>query len=173
MKAQRRWSIAGTIFTLAAGALLHFTYQWFGGIFWAAVGAVNESTWEHLKLLTTLLFLVTVLESFFRPGTGLPASRLAGTLIGMLTILTGYYLYSGAFGLSHLIWLDIVLFAAAVFWLFCLAGNGKSRLKAGHWLAGLVGLSYWSSWFFLPGIHRRFRFSWTVSPDWMGSERIP
>ena len=26
-------------------------YDWFGGSFWAVLGAVNESTWEHLKLV--------------------------------------------------------------------------------------------------------------------------
>ena len=36
---------------LVAGTLLHFVYEWFGGNVWAVIGAVNESTWEHLKLL--------------------------------------------------------------------------------------------------------------------------
>lgn len=40
------------IFISVLGVLLHFTYEWSGDT--AVVGlfsAVNESTWEHLKLL--------------------------------------------------------------------------------------------------------------------------
>lgn len=40
------------IFISVLGVLLHFTYEWAGDN--AVVGlfsAVNESTWEHLKLL--------------------------------------------------------------------------------------------------------------------------
>ena len=51
MKNVRLWNIAGAAFALVAGTLLHFVYEWFGGNVWAVIGAVNESTWEHLKLL--------------------------------------------------------------------------------------------------------------------------
>lgn len=133
------WAVGSLIFGLVFGSLLHFVWEWSGKMTWiAAFAPVSESPWEHLKLLTTPLFLATVLESFFRPGTGLPDSRLAGTLIGMLTILTGYYLYSGAFGLSHLIWLDIVLFAAAVF-LAVLFGRKWEKPLEGWALAGWIG----------------------------------
>ena len=46
------WELAGALFTAAMGTLLHFVYDWSGG--WgaaAAFSAVNESTWEHMKLL--------------------------------------------------------------------------------------------------------------------------
>lgn len=46
------WELAGALFTAALGTLLHFVYDWSGG--WgaaAAFSAVNESTWEHMKLL--------------------------------------------------------------------------------------------------------------------------
>ena len=46
------WEAAGFLFTAAVGALLHFTYDWSGGtVLAAAFSAVNESTWEHMKLL--------------------------------------------------------------------------------------------------------------------------
>ena len=48
----RSYLIFSIIFTFILGTLLHFTYKWseenaIVGIF----SAVNESTWEHLKLL--------------------------------------------------------------------------------------------------------------------------
>ena len=47
-----KFEIISTIFIMIAGTLLHFTFEWSNnnpivGTF----SAVNESTWEHLKLL--------------------------------------------------------------------------------------------------------------------------
>ena len=40
------------LLTLLLGNLLHFVYDWTGQASWAAyISAVNESTWEHMKLL--------------------------------------------------------------------------------------------------------------------------
>ena len=60
------------IFISVLGVLLHFTYEWFGDN--AVVGlfsAVNESTWEHLKLLFFPIMLLTILEVLLR-GNMLP-----------------------------------------------------------------------------------------------------
>ena len=122
MKAQRRWSIAGTIFTLAAGALLHFTYQWFGGIFWAAVGAVNESTWEHLKLLffPALLFLLVEYLISGRPSEGFFPATLLALLCGMGAITVLFYTYTGILG-CHTMIADLAIFAIATVLTFCLS----------------------------------------------------
>lgn len=46
------YTILGVIFTFLAGTLLHFTYEWSGNNFWVGLfSPVNESTWEHMKLL--------------------------------------------------------------------------------------------------------------------------
>ena len=60
------------IFISVLGVLLHFTYEWSGDN--AVVGlfsAVNESTWEHLKLLFFPFLLLTILEVLLR-GNMLP-----------------------------------------------------------------------------------------------------
>lgn len=47
-----RWEVAGLFVVIAAGNLLHFVYEWSGESPVAAVfSGVNESTWEHMKLL--------------------------------------------------------------------------------------------------------------------------
>lgn len=61
----RSWEILGVFFTIIVGTLLHFTYDWTGQS--ALVGlfsAVNESTWEHLKLLFVPFFIWTIIEYF-------------------------------------------------------------------------------------------------------------
>ena len=59
------WEIAGFVFVIIAGTLLHFVYHWTGqnrivGLF----SPVNESTWEHLKLLFTPMLLNSIAEYF-------------------------------------------------------------------------------------------------------------
>ena len=59
------WELGGFLFTGALGTLLHFVYEWSGGSALAAcVSAVNESTWEHMKLL----FFPMLLYSLFLIG---------------------------------------------------------------------------------------------------------
>ena len=53
-KRWRTWETVGLLVVLAAGNLLHFIYDWTGQSPIAApLAAVNESTWEHMKLFIT------------------------------------------------------------------------------------------------------------------------
>lgn len=102
----KSWTIAGIIFTLIFGTLLHFTYTWSSGNPLVAVfSAVNESTWEHLKLLFTPMFLFAVLE-YFAYGYELPnfiPAKFLSILLGMLTIITVFYTYTGILGENFLL----------------------------------------------------------------------
>ena len=85
------------------GALFHFVYKWTNenyivGLFFP----VNESTWEHLKLIfyPTIIYAVyeylTVKE---KPENYLPAIACA-IISGKLTIVTLFYLYTGILGFN-------------------------------------------------------------------------
>ena len=79
-----------------------------------AFSAVNESVWEHMKLLFVPLFLEFFLHAAVlgKVYPNLPAARAAGTLAGLLLIPVGFYTYTGVFG-THTLWADIGLFLAA------------------------------------------------------------
>lgn len=83
------------------GVLLHFTYNLSGqnpivGLF----SAVNESTWEHLKLLFFPMLFVTVFDYFHEKNnkTKLLSSRTLGILSGMLFITVVFYTIWGILG---------------------------------------------------------------------------
>ena len=70
------WETIGLLWTLAAGNLLHFVYQWTGestvaGLF----AAVNESTWEHMKLLAVPWVLFSLVEYIALRTDGVAAPR--------------------------------------------------------------------------------------------------
>lgn len=116
MNRTRIYHIAGFIFTVIAGTLLHFIYDWQGGLLAAILGAVNESTWEHLKLLFWPMLLFGIFE-YFRYGknmNGFIPVKTASILLGLLTVIVLFYTYTGILGF-HVSALDIGIFVFAVF----------------------------------------------------------
>ena len=62
----KRYQIISAIFVCISGTLLHFTYKIFGeNKFVASFSAVNESVWEHLKLLFFPMLLTTIIGYFY------------------------------------------------------------------------------------------------------------
>ena len=99
----------------AGGSLLHFTYEWLGGKGWSFVSAVNESTWEHLKLLFWPVAALTALEYFVygRKTENFLFIRLVSLLSGMIIIVAAFYTYSGVLGYNFLA-ADITVFLMGV-----------------------------------------------------------
>ena len=110
------WQISGFIFTCILGVLLHFAYEWSNNnTIVASFSAINESTWEHLKLLYFPLLLFSLIEYFFLK-TLYPNfwwAKFMGILAGLITIPVLYYTYTGIFGQSA-DWFNIAIFFIAV-----------------------------------------------------------
>ena len=116
------WELAGFLFVSAAGPLLHFVYEWSGESMIAAViSAVNESTWEHMKLLFFPMFLFSVIQVGMM-GKNYPnflAVRAVSTLTGLLLIPVLFYTYTGILG-YNLDWANIAVFILAALGAFLL-----------------------------------------------------
>lgn len=111
MEKTRKWSIIGAIFTLILGTLLHFVYEWFGGAFWSVIGAVNESTWEHLKLIFWPIVIFGIIEyiAYGKKTPGFLWTKVLSILLGMATIVVLFYTYTGILGF-HIAFVDIATF---------------------------------------------------------------
>ena len=113
------WQLAGFAVTAFLGTLLHFLYDWSGGsIVTAPFSGVNESTWEHMKLLFWPMLLFAVVQSFFfKEYKNFWCVKLRGTLLGLALIPVLFYTYNGVIGKSP-DWINIAIFfvsAAAVY----------------------------------------------------------
>lgn len=109
------WQISGFIFTVIAGTLLHFLYDWSNqSIIVSPFSAVNESVWEHMKLLFFPMFLFALIEYrvIGKENENFWCAKLAGTATGLLLIPTLYYTVIGAFGVSP-DWFNIAIFFLA------------------------------------------------------------
>ena len=129
------WALAGFLFTAAAGTLLHFVYEWSGGsTLAAAFSAVNESTWEHMKLLFFPMFLFSVVQviALGRQYPNFLAVRAISTLTGLVLIPVLVYTYSGVLG-RNVTWVDVTIFFLAALAAFALDWR---LLRRGRWSSG-------------------------------------
>ena len=97
------WQVAGVIFTIALGVLLHFLFNMTNrNIIVALFATVNESIWEHMKLIFYPMFLFAIIESKFfeQEYEQFWCVKIKGILLGLLLIPVFYYTYTGALGVS-------------------------------------------------------------------------
>ena len=94
------WQFGGFAFTSLLGTLLHFLYDFTNkSRLSALISGINESTWEHMKLLFFPLFIFAIIESrFFKDDRGFLCIKLVGTLFGLILIPVLFYTINGAFG---------------------------------------------------------------------------
>ena len=116
-KKLKKWTLIGFFFVTLLGALGHFLYDLTGGN--QLVGrffAVNESTWEHLKLLFFPFALYWVVELFAIGKTykNFAFAGLVGVLSGMAFIVLTFYTYTGVLGKS-IDFLNILIFVLLLF----------------------------------------------------------
>ena len=105
------WQLAGFGVTSVLGTLLHFLYDWTGGnVFAALISGVNESTWEHMKLLFFPMFFFALFQSrFFKEHENFWCVKLVGILVGLVLIPVFFYTYNGVIGKSP-DWINISIF---------------------------------------------------------------
>ena len=110
MKNKGLWQIMGFAVTSLLGTLFHFLYDLTGSIFVTPFSSVNESTWEHMKLLFFPMLLFAIIESFFfKDYKGFWCVKARGILLGITLIPVIFYTYNGAFGKSP-DWFNIAIF---------------------------------------------------------------
>ena len=101
----------GFAVTSLLGTLLHFLYEWLGEAKWiASFSGVNESTWEHMKLLFWPMLIFALVQGFFfKEYDGFWCVKLRGILLGLALIPIIFYTYNGVIGKSP-DWINIAIF---------------------------------------------------------------
>jgi len=135
LEALSLWQAVGFAVTTFGGTLLHFLYDWTGNsILVSPFSGVNESTWEHMKLLFWPLLLFALIQRpFFKDQKNYWCVKLLEILLGLMLIPVLFYTYNGAFGRSP-DWINIVIFylSAALVFLFEWRAFQKNRLHCAY-----------------------------------------
>lgn len=112
------WEIGSFFFIGLVGAALHFTYELsnFSSNVVAYFSAVNESTWEHLKMVFFPGLLFALIEyTYVRDQVNnYIVAKTASLFVMPLVIAIGWYIYAPIVGRS-VFPVDLALFYLAVF----------------------------------------------------------
>ncbi len=150
MKKLKKYTIAGIIFASILGTLFHFVYEWTNnnpivGLF----VPVNESTWEHMKLIffPMLLYSAYTNKRLSSEYHCVYSASAFAILFGTFLIPVLFYTYSGILGYNIAI-IDILTFYISVIIAFytyyrltqsCMAQKYSSIL---NFLLFLLGASF-------------------------------
>ena len=97
----RNFQIISIIFIFILGTLLHFTYILSGKSNIVSIfSSVNESVWEHLKLLYFPM-IITIIIGYFYLGKDVKnfiCSKTIGIIISLIFTVTFFYTYTGIIG---------------------------------------------------------------------------
>ncbi len=111
----KKFSVVSAVFIIILGTILHFTYDWSGqNAVVGAFSAVNESTWEHLKLLYYPI-LITAIVRYFKFGKNIQSfwcGKAVQVGVSMMFTVIAFYTYTGVWG-KDVAWLNIAIFILA------------------------------------------------------------
>ena len=120
LSANEKSNLLGIPVIFIFGSLFHFLYAWSGrSAIVGAIAAVNESVWEHQKLILIPMIGWWTLYFLFRKGSNqIDPQRwftalLVSLIVSILVIPFAYYFYTGSLGV-HLLVIDILIFLLAV-----------------------------------------------------------
>lgn len=112
----RKSEIIGCLFVWIMGTLFHFVYDWTNqnqlvGLF----TPINESVWEHLKLLFFPYIFYIIFQYFYvgKQYSSYFTAKLLGILCGMVFVVIGFYLTLAIVG-KPVTWIDVMLFFVGV-----------------------------------------------------------
>ena len=154
----RPWLLFGFAVTSLGGTLLHFLYDRLGEAAWVApFSGVNESTWEHMKLLFWPMLLYAIVQSFFFKDRGdFWCVKLRGILLGLGLIPLLFYTCNGVIGKTP-DWFNIAIFfvsaAAAYLYETRLFERGTATCKRPRWAVAVLcgrGVRFTVFTFFTP-----------------------
>ena len=112
----KKWQIFASIFCLILGTILHFTYEWFNyNVIVGLFSTINESVWEHLKLLFYPMFFISII-GYFKIGRKLCNywyAQMYGIVFALIFVVVFFYTYTGIIGRSFFL-LDIASFIIGI-----------------------------------------------------------
>ena len=108
--------IIAVIFSLIVGTILHFLYQWTGeNGFIASFSAINESVWEHLKLVFFPMLVAGIIEYFFvkEVTNNYLEAKTIGIFTSIAFIVVFFFTYTGILGTNFFL-IDILTFVISI-----------------------------------------------------------
>ncbi len=106
--------ISSIVIANILGVILHYTHKRKSeNVLIHIISAINESTWEHLKLAFMPMLLIACVQSFILTNTNIFEANLYAILTALLLIPISYYLSLLIFK-KNPVWVNILIFIKSV-----------------------------------------------------------
>lgn len=108
--------IIGAIFVIIVGTLWHFVYEWSGdNLYVGLIAPVNESVWEHMKIVFFPMLIFGVFEYFYlkKSTKNFFFSFFIKQISAIIFIIAVFYLYN-IYTHESILVIDISSFVVAV-----------------------------------------------------------
>lgn len=93
----KKWKIISVVGIFLVSALLHFIYDWFPNFFTSLFFPVNESIWEHNKIIVGSFLILAIIEKIhYKKRKNVIFAEVISALVCMtlvMLIFTPVYLY--------------------------------------------------------------------------------
>ena len=145
----KRQLIVTWLAAMLAGCVLHFLYQWWPNAVTALFSPVNESLWEHVKLVFWPFLGAALLLNRERPGGVRPWLRVL-PLLCVLTLGLGwaYHVMLG----GEALWVDIAVYIMVMTLGFWMSTRFSGPFQGFKWVLPVlaaIGLALLIGWFTL------------------------
>ena len=99
----RKIKIIGVFISFILAVILHFIYGWIPNSLISVIAPVNESIWEHMKLIVTSSLIFSIFEYFIYKKKDIPynnfiLSYAISSILGILVYLLIYIPLNDIFG---------------------------------------------------------------------------
>ena len=93
----KKWKVISVVFIFLLSALLHFIYEWIPSFFTSLFFPVNESIWEHNKIIVASFLILAIIEKiYYKKRKNVIFAEAISSLVCMILVMlifTPVYLY--------------------------------------------------------------------------------
>ena len=93
----KKWKVISVVGIFLFSALLHFIYDWFPNFFTSLFFPVNESIWEHNKIIVVSFLVLAIAEKlYYKKEKNVIFAEVLSSLVCMILVMlifTPIYLY--------------------------------------------------------------------------------
>ena len=97
MMTLRKWKFISVLLIFLLSALFHFIYDWFPNFFTSLFFPVNESIWEHNKIIVVSFLVLAIAEKlYYKKEKNVIFAEVLSSLVCMILVMlifTPIYLY--------------------------------------------------------------------------------
>lgn len=112
-----KYELYSSFFIIILGTILHFSYSWSNNNYIIGIfSSINESTWEHLKLIFFPMLICSLVGSYYLKIDNYLCTKTKYIIYSLISMIIFFYSYSGIIGKNYTIINILSFYIISLFW---------------------------------------------------------